>query len=348
MSNSLRPHGGQPIRPPRPWDSPEMDSEIKEEIPVHEEFILCCGVETQVLKCGPWTDLINNQSGTRPKLLIFIIPGNPGFSPLYVPFAKALYSTTKRRFPVWIISHAGHALAPRGKKVLKSSEDPNAEEIKDIYGLHGQVEHKLAFLRTQVPKEMKLVVIGHSIGSYFSLEILKHAPELPVIHAILLFPTIERISESPKGKFATPLLCWLRYALYVPCYLLLKPWPEKIKSLMTRMVLQMMDIPREFLCLNMLEPFCLVNAAYLGSQEMREVVKRDNETIKEHLPKLIFYYGTTDNWCPKEYYDDMKKDFPEGDIRLCEKKIPHAFIFDFFQEMADMVADWLKDDLSKM
>ena len=58
--------------------------------------------------------------------------------------------------------------------------DPNAEEIKDIYGVRGQVEHKLAFLRTQVPKEMKLVVIGHSIGSYFSLEILKHAPELPV------------------------------------------------------------------------------------------------------------------------------------------------------------------------
>ncbi|XP_061289193.1 lipid droplet-associated hydrolase isoform X4 [Bos javanicus] len=169
--------GSLPGSPAR--DSPEMDSEIKEEIPVHEEFILCCGVETQVLKCGPWTDLINNQSGTRPKLLIFIIPGNPGFSAMYVPFAKALYSATKRRFPVWIISHAGHALAPRGKKILKSSEDPNAEEIKDIYGVRGQVEHKLAFLRTQVPKEMKLVVIGHSIGSYFSLEILKHAPELP-------------------------------------------------------------------------------------------------------------------------------------------------------------------------
>ena len=33
--------------------------------------------------------------------------------------------------------------------------------------------------------------------------------------------------------------------------------------------------------------FNVVNAAYLGSQEMREVVKRDNETIKEHLPKVI-------------------------------------------------------------
>lgn len=64
--------------------------------------------------------------------------------------------------------------------------------------------------------------------------------------------------------------------------------------------------------------------------------------------QLTFYYGTIDAWCPKEYYEDMKKDFPEGDIRLCEKKIPHAFILHFYQEMADMVADWLKDDLSKI
>jgi hypothetical protein len=52
-----------------------MDSETKEEIPVHEEFVLCGGVETQVLKCGPWTDLFNEQSVNRPKLLIVIIPG---------------------------------------------------------------------------------------------------------------------------------------------------------------------------------------------------------------------------------------------------------------------------------
>ncbi|EFB23675.1 hypothetical protein PANDA_020512 [Ailuropoda melanoleuca] len=51
----------------------EMDSEIKEEVPVHEEFILCCGVETQVLKCGPWTNLFNEPRANRPKLLIFII-----------------------------------------------------------------------------------------------------------------------------------------------------------------------------------------------------------------------------------------------------------------------------------
>lgn len=265
-----------------------------------------------------------------------------------MPFVKALYSSVNKRFPVWVISHAGHALAPKDKKILTTSDDPNAQEVKDIYGLCGQVEHKLAFLRTHVPKEMKLVLIGHSIGCYISLQILKLAPELPIIRSLLLFPTIERMSESPNGRIATPLFCRFRYALYVSAYLLLKPWPEKIKSLMIRKYLQMMNLQTEFSLLNMLEPFCLVNAAYLASQEMMDVVKRDNETIKEHLSKLTFYYGTVDAWCPKEYYEDMKKDFPEGDIRLCEKKIPHAFVLGFHQEMADMVADWLKDDLSKI
>ena len=65
---------------------------------------------------------------------MFLFIGNPGFSAMYVPFAKALYSATKRRFPVWIISHAGHALAPRGKKILKSSEGMSSLTFAFFYG----------------------------------------------------------------------------------------------------------------------------------------------------------------------------------------------------------------------
>lgn len=325
-----------------------MDSEVKEEIPVHEEFILCCGVETQVLKCGPWTDLLTVKSADRPKLLIFIITGNPGFAALYVPFAKALFSSIDRRFPVWIISHAGHTMAPKDKGTLTTCDDAHAGNVKDVYGLRGQVEHKVAFLRTHVPREMKLVLIGHSVGSYFSLQVLKQAPELPIIHAFLLFPTIERMSESPNGRIATPLLCWFRYALYATGYLLLKLCPAKVKSSLLSAALGKMNMPNEFSIVNMLEPFCLANAAYLGSQEMMQVVERDNETIRKHLPKLTFYYGTIDAWCPTEYYEDIKKDFPEGDIRLCEKNIPHAFVLYSYQYIADIVADWVKNNLSKI
>ncbi|ERE69004.1 putative UPF0554 protein C2orf43 like protein [Cricetulus griseus] len=59
------------------------------------------------------------------------------------------------------------------------------------------------------------------------------------------------------------------------------------------------------------------NAAHLLSQEMIHVQKRDDEIIMEHLPKLTLYYGKTDSWCPVKYYEDMRKDFPEGNIRLC-------------------------------
>lgn len=325
-----------------------MDSDIQEEIPVREEFFFCGGDETQIIKCGPWTNLFDEPSVTRPKLLVFVVPGNPGFSPFYLPFAKSLYSLTKGRFPVWIISHAGFALTPKDKKILTAPEEPNAQEIKDIYGLNGQIQHKIAFLRAHVPKDVKLVLIGHSIGSYIVLRVMKDAPELPVIHSFLLFPTIERMAETPNGRIATPLLCWFRYALYATSYLLLKPCPEIIKSFIIKKALEKLSFTCEIPLKSLLHPFCLANAAYLGSQEMMQVGKRDDEAIKELLPKLTFYYGKTDGWCPVKYYEDMKKDFPGGDIRLCEKGIAHAFVLGFSQEVAAIVADWMNNKLPKI
>lgn len=85
--------------------------------------------------------------------------------------------------------------------------DPNAQQIKDIYGLRGQVEHKIAFLRAHVPKETKLVVIGHSIGSYIALQILKHAPELPVsVPRRRLEAPVVRLHRSPPLSFVLCLL----------------------------------------------------------------------------------------------------------------------------------------------
>ncbi|XP_004696115.1 lipid droplet-associated hydrolase [Echinops telfairi] len=325
-----------------------MDSEIKEEVPVQEKVVLSGGVETLLLQCGPWTDLFSDQGASRPKVLILIIPGNPSFISFYLTFAKALFSLINGRFPVWTVSHAGHSYIPKDKKILGASDDSSAQKIKDIYGLCGQTEHKLAFLRTHVPKEMKLVLIGHSVGCYISLQMLRRAPELPVIRSLMLFPTIERMAETPKGKFVTPLLCWLQYVLRVLCYILFKPIPEFIKSFLVRFMLKVNNLPKECFSLSLLEPFCLANAVYLGAQEMEQIVKRDDEIIKKHLSKLTFYYGTIDHWCPIEFYNDLKKDFPEGDIRLCEKKMRHDFILRWSQEMAELVADWLKADLSKI
>lgn len=50
----------------------------------------------------------------------------------------------------------------------------------DVFGLDGQIKHKLSFLREHVPRETSLVLIGHSIGCYIILEMMKQDPELKV------------------------------------------------------------------------------------------------------------------------------------------------------------------------
>lgn len=56
----------------------------------------------------------------------------------------------------------------------------SSAEDGDVFGLDGQVEHKLAFIRTHVPRETSLVLVGHSIGCYIILEMMKRSPDLKV------------------------------------------------------------------------------------------------------------------------------------------------------------------------
>ena len=53
-------------------------------------------------------------------------------------------------------------------------------EEADIFGIDGQIVHKLAFLKKHVPKETRLVLLGHSIGCYIILDMMKRNPELQV------------------------------------------------------------------------------------------------------------------------------------------------------------------------
>lgn len=45
-------------------------------------------------------------------------------------------------------------------------------------------------------------------------------PFMQIIKAVLLFPTIERMAETPQGKVMTPVLCHMRYLAYLPVFLL--------------------------------------------------------------------------------------------------------------------------------
>ncbi|KAJ8387944.1 hypothetical protein AAFF_G00148780 [Aldrovandia affinis] len=176
---------------------------------------------------------------------------------------------------------------------------------------------------------------------------MKRDPELQVVKSVLLFPTIERMAISPKGRILTPVLCRLRYVAYVPVFLL-SLLPLSLKAALVKFALRALrslDLSIIPATISLFNIDCAANAMYMGSQEMIQVLGRDNSTIGENLDKLIFYYGATDQWCPVQYYHDIKRDFPDGNIRLCGKGFRHAFVLDAGKEVASMVAEWIRDDV---
>lgn len=105
---------------------------------------------------------------TPPRVILLFVPGNPGLPQYYIPFLEGV----QRALPpgscaVYALGHLGHS--------------PSAARIwtgRGIVGLMGQVEDKVKFVdeleeKWSVGKEggPKLVVVGHSIGSWVICEV---------------------------------------------------------------------------------------------------------------------------------------------------------------------------------
>ncbi|XP_034001555.1 lipid droplet-associated hydrolase [Trematomus bernacchii] len=301
------------------------------------DFIYCHRAVTEVLKFG------SCQFNSGHKVLFLIIPGNPGVVGFYKTFMRTLHRKLGYHHPVWAVSHAGHCVPPDSMDMV---EDASSAAEYDVFGLDGQIEHKLAFLRRHVPRDTRLVLLGHSIGCYIILDMMKRNPELNILKSIMLFPTIERMAQTPQGKVMTPVLCGLRYVAYLPLFLL-SLLPEALKAGLIRLALGgicSLDHTVVQPTVGLLSGDCAANAMYMGGQEMKKVLERDDLTIKKNLEKLIFYYGATDHWCPVQYYHDIKQDFPHGDFRLCENGFRHAFVLDAGREVAQMVSEWISVD----
>lgn len=126
--------------------------------------------------------------------LNIIIPGNPGIDLFYDLFAQFLHEKRReqqKKSQTLIISHSNHVRN-------------TAQSGTPFTDLGDQITHKLQFLISscKLPEGVKINLIGHSIGAYMCL---KMAPELSqrgfnLGTTVCLFPTIERMRDSPEGR----------------------------------------------------------------------------------------------------------------------------------------------------
>ncbi|XP_065341255.1 lipid droplet-associated hydrolase [Cloeon dipterum] len=287
-------------------------------------------VPTRLVSSGGWLQ----DAFVTGKDLIFIITGNPGLTSYYEEFIDLLHEETK--IPVWAVSHAGHEF---------EDKIPCPKENPDLYNLEGQVEHKVEFIKRYVPNDVKIHLIGHSVGSYIILKMLKNKLiEHHVYMNYMLFPAIERIGASPNGKFFSFVnnnFLWLVVILagFVSCL------PNAVGSALVKGYFWIegtyqKNVPAT---MQLLRPTILKNIFSLAADEMDRILELDVDTIEKHKDKLRFYYGQVDGWCPLAYYRNLKDKVPDARATACTNGYRHAFVLNYSKPMATIVGQWINE-----
>ncbi|XP_047108318.1 lipid droplet-associated hydrolase-like [Schistocerca piceifrons] len=270
--------------------------------------------------------------------LVLLIPGNPGLIGYYKEFLDTVYKNLK--MPLCVISHAGHEL-PTGSVT--------AVDGQQSYDLDFQTQHKIEFINKYVPSNIRLYLVGHSIGCKIILNMLKNEDiDKRVVKCYLLFPTVERMAESPNGKFLT------KFVLPIVPIILFLSWiftlfPSKIQYCLLYLYFLIRgsgsdasDVTRQ-----LINPQILRNVFSLADDEMNTVQELDHHVVDLHKDKLFFYYGATDNWTPVSYFEQLLKLHPNVKAQLCSNNFEHAFVLSSANEVGMYVSELIKSDKLK-
>jgi xanthine dehydrogenase/oxidase len=281
------------------------------------------GIETEILH------LTADKSNYGSHVLLFI-PGNPGLVGYYASFLKSLQAGTGNKLDIVGCSHGGHT-----------------RHSTEILSLDHQVQHKidlLIHLKSIYPKDTKYYLMGHSMGSYISKEIIKSEIDIKFQKVISLFPTIYNINETPNGAFlkkiAHPISQFILPNAAAIISILPVLWLVSILKMFTNLT---HDLAHTSVT-NLANKNSLKSVLYLAKHESQQIVELDSEDIKaiqNHRDDWIMYFGKNDGWAPRSYYDNLKERFPDAKIILCDQGMEHAFSNLHSNEMAAKVTEWL-------
>ena len=288
---------------------------------------------------GVPTHVFSLKTKARNNALLLVVPGSPGMSHFYVPFATRLFQLGDGAYDVAVVSHAGHS--PGFARPVEHDTDG-----RDWYSLENQIVHKVAYIRDQASDKEALYLVGHSIGCYMILQMLKQLSPDRVKRGIFLFPTIEKMSQTPNGRRLYPLFTTLRFPFSSVIGLI--SWlPISVKQFILRGYFH--TTPSDHVehitqAVINIDGKGMHNILCMAHQEVEEVSELPLEIIHEHIDKLVFYYGVGDKWTLENFYEEMVNRFPDKDINLCTGGHPHAFVLTASHEMADFVYSRLQKE----
>ena len=216
---------------------------------------------------------------------------------------------------------------------------PFTSPNRDWYNLQEQIAHKLAYIREHAADVDSLYLVGHSIGCWMVLQLMKHLEPSRVKRAILLFPTIEQMGATPNGIKMSPLFTSWRIPFtfgvwamswipdFVKRYVLRRYFHTTPSNHVDHMIQGAINIDSKV----------IHNVLCMANQEMNVVADPPLEVVDTHIDKIVFYYGVNDRWTLDSCFSEMAERHPEKEVHLCQQGCDHAFVERSSDEMADFV-----------
>ncbi|KAJ9195938.1 hypothetical protein DTO166G4_6295 [Paecilomyces variotii] len=357
----------------------------------------------------------SSSSKTDVPTTVFFISGNPGLISYYHDFLSLVSEKLAAEdaqenddlssgFRIYGASLGGFDVGDKkeeDKKGKKGNNDPSTLIPGRLYSLEEQidfVEKKLhALMRDSASSEpepmnprratrsttaaiqksnkQKVILIGHSVGAYIAMEILRRHREeekmgdgeaaeeegpFDIVGAVLLFPTVIDIAKSAAGKRLTWLLYFIPQLALVASLVvkvLAFVFPDWVLRSLVRLVMGNPPSSAVESTLSFLKSERGVRQAlHMAADEMRTITsdKWSDDiwgTSRAGKPpsRLVFYFGRNDHWVAERTRDEIiesrggssSKDGPT--MIVCEDSIPHAFCIRHSPIMARKVARFIKD-----
>lgn len=215
-------------------------------------------------------------------------------------------------------SHIGHVR--QGVKRTRGSPTVNL-----------QVDHKVDLIENHIPDDVEVILVGHSIGTYITTQMMKTAPNRKrFVYNFLLMPVLERMRETTGWKSIRTLI-FFRWILYTIVFLMSLLRDDLLTELTNLMQPNLKKKSTPECCREALVSTAhlsvIRNIINMAKDEARQVALRDDTFLKTHIDRLTFIYCHNDKWSPLEYFRDLKRQHPTGDYHILDT-ISHDFVMD--------------------
>lgn len=273
------------------------------------------GASLRLCSISSFTTEVLEMRSEDPSLHILFIPGNPGAVSFYKEFVEEVFELLEGNASVTAIGHISHT--------MKNWEHGS------LFSLHDQIIHKMDFIKQELSsKAVPIILVGHSIGSYISLEIFKRLPQ-QVKYAIGLYPFLTMNTNSLVQSWLVKItrsriLCGVVSSSIA--FLGLLPLSAS-RVLVKKLIGQSWSTTAvEAACSHLLRYHSMQNILYMAMTEFKMLSGEPDWTfLREKQDQIAFLFGIDDHWGPLTLFEEISKQAPDVSLLIEREGHTHAF-----------------------